>query len=62
LDVGDKSFQCGRVIDILKFWTYLKGNGLAGIADQVESEHRLALYCKEYVQNNPKFILVVNDV
>ena len=28
LDTGDKSLQCGRVIDILKFWTYLKGNGL----------------------------------
>ena len=35
LDIGDKSFQCGRVIDILKFWTYLKGNGLKGIAQQV---------------------------
>lgn len=37
LDIGDKSLQCGRVIDILKFWTYLKGNGLSGVAKQVES-------------------------
>ena len=29
LDTGNKSLQCGRVIDILKLWTYLKGNGLA---------------------------------
>lgn len=31
LDVGDKHLQCGRVIDILKLWTYLKGNGWKNI-------------------------------
>lgn len=36
LDVGDKHLQCGRVIDILKLWTYLKGNGWEGVARQVE--------------------------
>lgn len=35
LDVGDKHLQCGRVIDILKLWTYLKGNGWTNIAHQV---------------------------
>lgn len=35
LDVGDKHLQCGRVIDILKLWTYLKGNGWNTIAKQV---------------------------
>jgi len=39
LDVGDKTLQCGRVIDIVKFWTYLKGNGWKVIAKQVEAEH-----------------------
>ena len=27
LDVGDKTLQCSRVIDIMKIWTYFKGNG-----------------------------------
>ena len=27
LDQGNKIFQCGRVADILKVWTYFKGNG-----------------------------------
>ena len=35
LDVGDKTLQCGRVIDILKVWTYFKGNGWKNIAKQV---------------------------
>lgn len=36
LDVGDKHLQCGRVIDILKLWTYFKGNGWENVAKQVE--------------------------
>lgn len=36
LDTGDSSLQCGRVIDILKCWTYFKGNGWKDIAAQVE--------------------------
>lgn len=35
LDTGDKTLQCGRVIDILKCWTSFKGNGWKGIAQQV---------------------------
>jgi hypothetical protein len=35
LDVGDKHLMCGRVIDVLKLWTYLKGNGWKNIAWQV---------------------------
>ena len=46
LDVGDKTLQCGRVIDILKLWTYFKGNGWKNIAKQVEDQHSLALYVK----------------
>jgi hypothetical protein len=35
LDVGDKTLQCGRVIDIIKLWTYLKGNGWKAVGKQV---------------------------
>ena len=53
LDVGDKTLQCGRVIDILKLWTYLKGNGWDNIGKQVENEHNLSLYIKEYIEKRP---------
>jgi hypothetical protein len=35
LDVGDKHLMCGRAIDVLKLWTYLKGNGWNEIERQV---------------------------
>lgn len=54
LDVGDKSLQCGRVIDILKVWTYFKGNGWQNVAKQVEAEHNFAVYCKQYVLDHPQ--------
>jgi glutamate/tyrosine decarboxylase-like PLP-dependent enzyme len=60
--VGDKHIQCGRVIDILKLWTYLKGNGWDNIGKQVEAEHNLALYIKEYVLKHPRFELVIEEV
>lgn len=63
LDVGDKVLQCGRVIDIVKLWTYLKGNGWKTIAKQVESEHNLALYVRQYVIDHPdRFELAVPEV
>jgi hypothetical protein len=63
LDVGDKTLQCGRVIDIVKFWTYLKGNGWKVIAEQVEAEHRLALYVKKFVEDHSdRFELAVKCV
>ena len=63
LDVGDKQLMCGRVIDVVKVWTYFKGNGWKGIAKQVENEHDLALYIKKYVEERPeKYRLVFQNV
>lgn len=53
LDAGDKNLQCARPPDILKIWTYLKGNGLCNVAKQVESEYDLAQYVKKYVLDRP---------
>jgi glutamate/tyrosine decarboxylase-like PLP-dependent enzyme len=36
LDTGNKSLQCGRILDILKLWVYLKGNGWKNISEQVQ--------------------------
>lgn len=38
LDPGNKIIQLGRVADIFKVWTYLKGNGLKGVEDQIDKK------------------------
>lgn len=63
LDVGDKTLQCGRVIDIIKLWTYLKGNGWKAVGKQVQSEHNLALFTKEYIKSHSdRYQLVIEQV
>lgn len=52
MDTGNKSLQCGRVLDILKLWIYFKGNGWKGISEQVIRQNYLAQYLKNYVINN----------
>ena len=49
LDTGNKTVQCGRVIDVLKLWIYFKGNGWNGIDEQVKRQQALTDYLKEYV-------------
>lgn len=36
LDAGDKTFQCGRRVDVLKAWLSWKAHGDAGFAERVE--------------------------
>ena len=59
LDTGDKSLQCGRVIDILKIWTYFKGNGWNNIAGHVERELELATYLTTKLQEDSQKYIVV---
>nr|XP_053652791.1 LOW QUALITY PROTEIN: cysteine sulfinic acid decarboxylase-like [Cherax quadricarinatus] len=35
-DVGDKHLQCGRRVDVLKFWTMWKAKGTTGLEKHVE--------------------------
>lgn len=37
LDTGDKTFQCGRHVDILKLWLVWKARGHQGYAEHIES-------------------------
>ena len=60
LDTGNKSFQCGRVIDILKFWTYLKGNGLKLVEDQINRKVELTEFLRKKILDKPdKYIMVI---
>jgi glutamate/tyrosine decarboxylase-like PLP-dependent enzyme len=63
LDTGNKSLQCGRILDILKLWMYLKGNGWKGISEQVQREYNLAQYVKKYIESRPEsFKLAIEEV
>ena len=57
LDTGDKSFQCGRHIDILKLWLYFKGNGLEKIQAGLENCEHLARYFADKVRRSEEFEL-----
>lgn len=52
MDSGKKSFQCGRVPDILKVWTYLKGNGIKGIEEQIELKMNLTNFFIRFLSEN----------
>lgn len=63
LDTGNKSLLCGRVIDVLKVWTYFKGNGMKGVEEQINREYELAQKLADYIKSNPdKFQLYIPEV
>lgn len=42
LDTGDRTFQCGRRVDVLKFWLAWKAHGDAGFAARIDHAVSLA--------------------
>jgi len=59
LDMGDKSFQCGRHIDILKLWLYWKSMGSEGISEAVNQVVGNAKYLANKVKNHQNMELIV---
>ncbi|XP_025084057.1 cysteine sulfinic acid decarboxylase-like isoform X1 [Pomacea canaliculata] len=49
-DTGDKSFQCGRKVDVLKLWLMWKAKGTNCFASEIES----AFDCAQYLANKMK--------
>jgi len=45
-DTGDKSIQCGRKVDILKFWMAYKVQGEKGYAERIERMMEISQYLK----------------
>ncbi|XP_020295181.1 cysteine sulfinic acid decarboxylase-like [Pseudomyrmex gracilis] len=60
-DVGDKSVQCGRKVDAMKFWLMWKARGTSGFEQSVEK----AMYCAEYflkrIKETPGFRPVLSE-
>ena len=62
LDSGHKSFQCGRVADIFKLWTYFKGNGLKGVEEQMELKFNLTNFFKSFLEKNKeRYIIAIKE-
>ncbi|XP_025160505.1 LOW QUALITY PROTEIN: cysteine sulfinic acid decarboxylase-like [Harpegnathos saltator] len=60
-DTGDKSVQCGRKVDAMKFWLMWKARGTTALARSVDQ----AMFCKDYflkrITNRAGFRLVLSD-
>jgi glutamate/tyrosine decarboxylase-like PLP-dependent enzyme len=54
LDLGRKSLQCGRRVDVLKLWLIWKHFGDEGLAARVDRLFDLAQYATDLVQRNPR--------
>ena len=59
LDLGDGAIQCGRHIDVLKYWLYLKAHGCEKVIDQVRNAIENAKYLAEIVKKHENFELIV---
>nr|XP_033794323.1 cysteine sulfinic acid decarboxylase isoform X2 [Geotrypetes seraphini] len=58
-DTGDKSIQCGRKVDCLKFWLMWKANGTEGLEKRVDRAFSLTKYLVEEIKKREGFHLVM---
>lgn len=57
-DSGDKTYQCARHIDILKFWIYWKHYGTLGLEKLVRDVIDTAKYFAQLVKDHPNCELI----
>lgn len=60
-DTGDKSVQCGRKVDVFKFWLMLKVRGLTGFEHLMDNTLDMAQYLAKAVSDREGFRLIQND-
>ncbi|KAL8594515.1 hypothetical protein ACOMHN_028869 [Nucella lapillus] len=60
-DIGDRSVQCGRKVDVLKVWMTWKGLGEKGLSDYVERSFENAQYLTEKLRFTEGFRLVLPE-
>lgn len=58
-DTGDKSVQCGRKVDGMKFWLMWKARGTSGLKRSVEVAMEAAEYFMDKIRNREGFRLVL---
>jgi len=59
LDTGDKSLQCGRKVDALKYWMAWQAAGDNGIEEKIDRAMENARYLAERVKNTEGFRLLM---
>ncbi|XP_004674921.1 PREDICTED: glutamate decarboxylase 1 [Condylura cristata] len=57
-DTGDKAIQCGRHVDIFKFWLMWKAKGTVGFENQINKCLELAEYLYAKIKNRDEFEMV----
>ncbi|KAF3698857.1 Glutamate decarboxylase 1 [Channa argus] len=60
-DTGDKSIQCGRHVDVFKFWLMWKAKGSEGFGSQVNKCLENAEYLYDQLQRRAGFELVFKN-
>ncbi|XP_040027458.2 glutamate decarboxylase 1 [Gasterosteus aculeatus] len=60
-DTGDKSFQCGRHVDVFKLWLMWKAKGSEGFGAQVNKCLENAEYLYDQLQRRTHFELVLKN-
>uniref|UniRef100_A0A7N6BCN2 Glutamate decarboxylase 1a n=1 Tax=Anabas testudineus TaxID=64144 RepID=A0A7N6BCN2_ANATE len=60
-DTGDKSIQCGRHVDVFKFWLMWKAKGSEGFGSQVNKCLENAEYLYDQLQRRTGFELVFKN-
>lgn len=61
-DTGDKSVQCGRKVDVFKFWLMLKARGLNAFENLIDNAVDKANYMVEAMSRRDGFRLVQENV
>uniref|UniRef100_A0A8C6Q4D7 Glutamate decarboxylase 1 n=1 Tax=Nothobranchius furzeri TaxID=105023 RepID=A0A8C6Q4D7_NOTFU len=59
-DTGDKAIQCGRHVDIFKFWLMWKAKGTVGFEQQIDKCLDLSAYLYSKIKNREGFQMVFN--
>lgn len=57
-DTGDKSIQCGRKVDVFKFWLMLKARGLHGFETLIDNAMEMANYLQQTLSTRIGFRLI----
>ncbi|KAF7248036.1 Glutamate decarboxylase 1 [Varanus komodoensis] len=57
-DTGDKAIQCGRHVDIFKFWLMWKAKGTVGFESQINKCLELSEYLYNKIKNREEFEMV----
>ncbi|XP_078085439.1 glutamate decarboxylase 1 [Mustelus asterias] len=60
-DTGDKTIQCGRHVDVFKFWLMWKAKGTSGFEKQIDKCLELAEYLHSKLEGRDDFKLVFDD-